>query len=483
MPEISRVVVGQPSAYINDPHIWVDSRAVLNIRFAMYEALVRYDRNNQFIPSLAERWTLAEDARTWTFELRRGVRFHHGAEFTAEDAAASIRRAVSPEMPGEYGTAALLSGYLQTAEIKVLDPYQLQIVTADPMADLLDLLVYIMMVPASEIDRVSPTSPGTGPYRFGEAENGLVQLKRFDAYWAGPAPVETLVFQTIAEEEDRVAAFLKGDVDVITYISPDQLENLEKSPRAHCWKRPTTVCVIMMFNTMQGVCQDARVRRALNYATRMDDIVRDVMGGHALRLNGPLTQNHIGCDTTLEPYSYDPEKARALLAEAGYAQGLTLLLDRPSELPDESAQLAACLQKDWAAVGVELQERVHTDRKKYAETVRAKNIADLCVFDSSPMSTYRVLREKLDSRYAGPWWEGYHNAEVNALMDQAWATIDEKERAARYQEAYRLIAHDAPWIFFYNPLELLVADRSILETLPQWGIGIDGLVLFGQGGL
>jgi peptide/nickel transport system substrate-binding protein len=481
MPEIQKVIVAQPTTYLNDPHIWVDSRAVLSVRFSMFEPLVKYDKNNQFIPGLAESWNVADDARTWTFKLRKGVKFHDGSLFSAQDAAASIRRAVSPEMPGEYGTAALLAGYLEHAEIEILDPYTLKLVTPDPMADLLDLLVYIMIIPMSAIDHVTPTVPGTGPYRFQTEGAEFVQLVRFNDYWAGPSPVKELVFKGIAREEDRIKAFLKHEVDVITYISPERSQELQADPRTLSWHRATTVCVIMMFNAIRGACTDARVRQALNYAINMDEIIEKVMKGHAVRLNGPLTANHVGCDPDLAPYPYDPEKARQLLAAAGYAQGLTLTIDRPTILPDESEELADMLEMYWAAVGVTLEQRVHEDRKQYSLTVRSREIGDLCVFDSSPMSTYRVLREKLHSQFAGPWWEGYHNPDVNALMEQAWATVDTDQRIQLYRQAYRQISKDAPWIFFYNPTELLVVNKAIVETLPDWAIGIDGLVVFGQG--
>lgn len=481
MREIEKVIVAQPSAYLNDPHIWVDSRAVLCIRFSMFEPLVKYDKHNQFVPGLAVSWKVEKDARTWTFNLRKNVKFHDGTLFTAQDAAASIRRAVSPEMPGEYGTAALLAGYLEKAEIEILDSYTLRIITPDPMADLLDLLVYIMILPSHCLDQVTPTVPGTGPYRLLENNPEDIHLTRFEDYWAGLAEVKEVFYKAIHEEEDRIKAFLRHEVDVITYVSPERAAGFQLDPQTFFWNRATTVCVIMMFNAIQGACTDVRVRQALNYAINMDEVIEKVMKGHARRLNGPLTYNHSGCDPDLAPYPYDPVHARELLKAAGYSNGLTLTLDRPTILPDESAELAAMLRKYWGAVGVTLEERIHEDRKKYSLTVRSREIGDLCVFDSSPMSTYRVLREKLHSKFAGPWWEGYDSPVVNELMEKAWGTIDPDARVGLYRQAYRQIQHDAPWLFFYNPTELLVVNKSIVETLPDWSIGIDGLVVFGQG--
>ncbi|MEI8130895.1 MAG: ABC transporter substrate-binding protein [Leptolinea sp.] len=481
MVEIDKVVIGQPSAYINDPHIWVDSRAVLSIRFSIYESLVKYDKNNHFVAGLATEWSVSEDARTWTFLLRQGVQFHDGSIFDAEDAAASIHRAISPDMPGEYGTAALLAGYLEKAEISILDKTSIQIVTPVPMADLLDLLVYAVILPKKYFNNVTPSIPGTGPYKLINGKDGEIHLERFKSYWAGLAPVVSLVFKEIPEEQDRVKAFLDHKVDIITYISPDKKTSFDDCKEMQIIDRTTSVCVIFMFNASQGLCVDKRIRQALNYAANIDKIIDKLLHGNALRTNGPLTSMHSGYDPFLKPYQFNPEKAKELLKEAGFAGGLDLVLDRPARLPDESAQIAAMLREDWAAVGINLQERVHEDRKQYSLTVRAKQIGDMCVFDSSPMSTYRVLREKLHSKFAGPWWEGYENLQVNDLMEKAWATVDEMKRTDLYRQAYRLIQADAPWLFLYNPTEILVVRKSIVQALPAWEIGIDGLVLFGQG--
>jgi peptide/nickel transport system substrate-binding protein len=481
VPELKRVIIAQPSAYLTDPHQWVDSKAVLSIRFSMFEALVKYDKKNSFVPGLAEHWDVKADARTWIFNLRKHVKFHDGSDFTAQDAAESIRRAVSTEMPGELGTAALLAGYLGKAEIEVLDELTLRMITPEPMADLLDLLVYIMILPCHTINQPTPTLPGTGPYRLREERFGEIHLSRFEDYWAGPAPVKELVYKAIQGEEERVRAFLQHKVDLITQISPERLDEIKSDPQAYVWQHATSVCVIMMFNALQGACMDVRVRQALNYAVDMDEIVDKVMKGHAVRLNGPLTYQHAGCDPDLAPYAYDPEHARELLSAAGYANGLTLTLDRPTILPDESPELAAMLRTYLAAVGVTLVERIHADRTQYSLLVRSKQIGDLCIFDSSPISTYRVLREKLHSRYTGPWWQGYDNPLVNSIMEQAWATVDTQARNLLYREAYHLIQQDAPWLFFYNPTELLVVNQSTVETLPGWSIGFDGLVVFGQG--
>lgn len=468
MPRISQIIIGQPDASLVDPHLWVDSRATLSMRFSMYESLVKYDRQGKVIPGLASSWHVSPDARTWTFQLHPGVRFHDGALLTAADAAYALKRAARRDMPGQYGTAALLASYLEKMQVDTLDETHLRITLAEPMADLLDLLIYAVIIQAGPENRDWARVPGTGPFRLAEECENEVHLTRFSGYHAKPAPAESLVFRGIPAEAGRIRAFLNREVDRITYMPIRCRSLFEGCEFAHILERSSSLCVILLLNAFQGPCADKRVRQALNYATDVDALIDALYAGSATRLNGPLSRHHTGIDANLPPYPHNPDIARRLLEEAGYADGITLTLDRPVTSPDESEQLAALLRQQWQAAGICLQERIHTDREAYSLRVRAKQIADMCVFDSSPMSTYRVLREKLHSGFAGPWWEGYHNPDVNQLMERAWATTAEPARVDLYRQAYRLIQADAPWLFLYSPLDMEVVNREGMGQLEGW---------------
>ncbi len=217
-----------------------------------------------------------------------------------------------------------------------------------------------------------------------------------------------------------------------------------------------------------------RVRQALNYALDVPALIRDAVGGAAHLLNGPLTPRHYGHEPAVLPYPHDPARARALLAAAGYGNGLTLVVDIPTTHPDEAPRLAELMAEQYTKVGVTVQVKTFDDRPAYAEMVKAKRIDDACCFDSSPLSTWRVLREKFHAGVRGAWWQGYSNPEVDALLDQAAVVVDADRRQALYRHAYRLIRDDAPWIFLYSP------------TL-AWGLGphagnaepgVDGAIRF-----
>ena len=229
-----------------------------------------------------------------------------------------------------------------------------------------------------------------------------------------------------------------------------------------------------MVDAQEGPGRDRRVRQALNYALDVDEIIAEVKHGAAKPLNGYLTPHHFGYNPETPVYPYDPDKARSLLAQAGYSEGLSLVFDIPSTMPDEAPALARIMVEQYSRVGITVEIVEHQDRAAYSEMVRAKKINDAAAFDSSPASTYRVLREKIHSGLRGPWWEGYHNEEVNSLIGEAQSTVSEQERQAIYRRIYTIIRDDAPWIFLYRPTRYW----GVSSTMNDWEPRADGLLIF-----
>ena len=277
-----------------------------------------------------------------------------------------------------------------------------------------------------------------------------------------------------ADPQARVDALLAGEVHLASDIGLEGWRRVSQDPDAmeHQWE--TGLAIIFMINALEGPGQDIRVRQALNYALDVDEIIQEIKGGAARPLNGYLTPHHFGYDPETPPYPYDPEKARALLAEAGYPEGLDLAFDLPTAMPDEAPALARLMAEQYARVGINLELVEHEDRAAYSEMVREKRIHDAACFDSSPRSTFRVLREKLHSGLKGPWWEGYDNPRVNALIEQAQSTVQDSERQAIYRDIYSRVTRDAPWIFIYSPIRYY----GVGPDLPDWEPRADGLLIF-----
>lgn len=472
--QLEKITVLQSSVSLGDPHICSDSANRLSIIFSVYEALVKLDDEGKYRPSLAETWVVGEDARTWTFNLRSNVKFHNGDILCARDVVATLGRVLDPAIGGAYGTQGVYISYLGTAKISALDDLTVQIVTEEPMADLLDLLVAMPISPESELDKLPHEYVGSGPYKIVKKNKIQTILEVHDEYW-GKAPTYREI-HWIAERnpEKRVEALLNGQADIVSDIGLQGKERIMKDGGAEVHELESGLCIIFMCNFQKGPCKDRRVRQALNYALDVDKIIAEIKNGAATPLNGYLTPHHFGYNPKTPVYPYDPEKARSLLTDAGYEEGLKLVLDITSVMPDEAPQLARMMVKQYNQVGISVEVIEHQDRAAYSEMVRGKNINDACCFDSSPRSTYRVLREKIQSTLRGPWWQGYENKQVNSLIEKAQATLSDTERRKIYQRIYTIIRDDAPWIFLYRPTRYW----GVSSNMKAWKPRTDGLLIF-----
>ena len=471
---MEKITVLQSSVSLGDPHIVSDSVNRLSIIFSVYESLVKLDGEGNYRPSLAESWTVGEDARTWTFNLRRGVKFHNGETLGAKDVVATLGRVLDPGIGGAFGTQGVFISYLGTAEISAPHDSTVQIVTAEPMADLLDLVVAMPISPESELVKLPHEYIGSGPYKIAEQSESRTILEAHDEYWGKAPAYKEIHWIAQPDSVKRVDALLKGEADIASRIGIEGKERITKDGGAAVHELGSGLCIIFMLNAQEGACQDPRVRQALNYALDVDAIIKEIKKGAATRLSGYLTPHHFGYNPQTPVYPYDPEKARQLLADAGYGDGLELVFDIPSVMPDEAPELTRMMVEQYRQVGISIEVVEHRDRAAYAEMVREKKIHDACCFDSSPRSTYRVLREKIQSTLQGPWWQGYENERVNALIEQAQATVSDTARQEIYQEIFSMITDDAPWVFLYRPTNYW----GVRSTLKDWKPRSDGLLIF-----
>jgi len=462
----------QSKVHLIDPHLLIDDKDLLNIRSAIFDALIQRGKGGKYRPALAKDWRVRGDGRTWTFTLRSKVSFHNGEMLSGEDVVASLHRVCDPSIGGVMGTQGVFHSYLGDAEVRTIGKSRVRIQTPKPMADLLDLLVDIPIVPRNALDGLARNPIGTGPYDLQERQDGLLVMQAFAQHWRGRPTIKKLHWRKAGDNDEKPTALLVGEADVVTDLGLGSKSTLQNAEKVRLVSRDSSMCIIFMCNFLSALCRDKRVRQAMNYALNVPEIIERVKGGAAIPLNGPLTPLHLGHDPATAAYRYAPDKANNLLADAGYRSGVRLVLDVPTIAPDEGPVLASLMSEQYAKVGISTEIRQFDNRAQYAEMVRAKRIDDACCFDSTPSSTYRVLREKLHSGMRGPWWQGYSNENVNNLIDRAQATTDVTKRRRLYREAYRIIHDDAPWVFLYSLKEFW----GMGSRARDWTIGIDGLI-------
>lgn len=447
-----KLIIAQPRLWLEEPHNCTDAKDVLTIFSSFFDPLVAYNPKMEYVPALAQSWKVSDDARTWTFTLRSDVKFHNGHHVDAETVAYSLKRMAQADMGVTLGAPGVYNQYLAGMELEILNRQVLRLTLAEPMADLLDVLVTGYILPPEIVDRLGEQfkySPvGTGPFEFTEYEEGVcVRARKNPHYFQEIPDIDTIEWRLAPDPDERLSMIRDGRAHIAA--GPPYKAKLEDDNLNCVYSRGTTAYIII-FNTKSGLLEDPRVRLALNLAVDRQALIDTVLNGAGYPLNGFISPTHFGYDGDQPSIPYDPDRARVLLKQSGYGAGLSLTLDSPTSLPNESVRLSNALAEQLSRIGVEINIVYTEDRELYANKVRLKDIHDMCVFDSSPLSTFRVLKEKVDSRFEGSWWQGYQNAEVERLLDMARETVADSRREDIYKQCYRRLNEDPPWLYLYN---------------------------------
>src|SRR2546430_7053618 len=325
------IVVQSGEAATLDWHMHCDKNAHEPDR-QIFDTLLRRDlKTLKLEGNLAESWRLLNET-TWQFKLRRGIKFHNGEPLHAAAVKDSIERLLNPKQgaPGRTSIATI-------DHVDVVNASTVNVVTSKPFP-LLPVRMSpghcgtVGIVPPKYIEQVGDAGfavkpVGSGPYKFVEwVKDERLVLEANRDYHRGAPAIERLVFRPVPELTTRVAALLSGQADLVSDVPPDQMAKIKASGVARTEVSTLGGFVIMVKITnylMPGPWQDARVRRAINYAIDMDTIIKTVLEGHRQVLGVPLEREAFGFNPAMKWWGYDPERAKALLREAGYAGGVT----------------------------------------------------------------------------------------------------------------------------------------------------------------
>jgi oligopeptide transport system substrate-binding protein len=446
----------------------------------IFDGLVQFDANLNPIPALAEFWEASRDGRTWTFALRQGVKFHHGREVTVHDVVYSLTRLLRVKSLGSaadlferiQGAKDFMAGKTRGVEgLKAVDRYTLQMVLEEPFAPIIAYLGFpnAMVVPQDEVEKHESTfrrAPvGTGPFKFIRWEpNQEIVLEANDHYYEGRPFLDTLMFKIVVggKIEERFAEFLKGNLEE-AIIPSGKMNEVRADPQYRKYQRvrkPALSLYYIGFNARLKPFDDKRVRQAFNYAVDKEAIVREITQMGSLVATGVLPPGMPGYNPHLRGYSYDPAKAKQLLAEAGYPDGAgfpIVQLWAGQRAESTKAELAA-YRRYLAALGVQVDVHFAANWPAYKAMLeegklpmfRLMWVADIPDPDNfllpllhSASPTNRMF---------------YRNPLVDQLLEQARKESDEARRIALYREVERIVMDDAPWI---------TQHHSVLEYLFQ----------------
>ena len=433
----------------------------------VFDGLTRFTPDARVEPSLAERWEVSSDGRTYTFHLRQGVRFHDGTPFVARQVVRSFHRVLDPSVRGgrgwplypiqgarEYadGKASTIAGLSAPNDSTVL------ITLGEPFAIFPKLLAMpvAMIVPDSVGADFGQRPVGTGPWRFAEwRHDDYLLFARNSDYFGGAPKADSLMARIIPEPSTSVAEFEAGTVDRL-YVPEGDTRNWEQTDerRAALKSAPALRLWYVSLNATRGPLSDRRVRQAINHAVDTRTILNQLIGGRGRLAAGVIPPSLEGADTTRQPYSYDVALARRLLAEAGHPNGIDIELWSSSTPP--SPRIAETIQGYLAQAGI--RARLVQREAAAAREASRKGEVDMHLKDwwADYPDAENVLYPLLGTanRGVGGNVSFYSNPELDRIVALARGEQDEARRAALYRQADSIAFVDAPMLFlwFYNDL-------------------------------
>jgi len=439
----------------------------------MYDGLVTRTTDMVVVPQLAESWEVVSPTE-WVFHLRKGVMWHDGSSFTAEDVKFTIDRLVKEGMiNGITSPRKSLLGTVNGAEI--IDAYTVKLTLDAPMGHLLAFLPFQEMVSKHYVEEVGDDylaehPMGTGPFKFVRRDKGAqIVMERFDDYYGGsqdilpvgPAQVKTVIFKIIPETSSRIAALLAGEVDIITKVPTDLMGQIETSSNAAIATCNGTRSYFVEMNNFNGVFTDKKVRQAMNYAIDMQMIVATFYAGLGEVIPTILSPNAIGY-ADLDPYGYDPGKAKELLTEAGYPNGFSVVIDTEDFIKNVAQAYAQMLRE----VGIDASVQVWEWSILKPELLAGKRQMWLADWGNGSMDPQGIFVPKLETGARGNY-SGYSNKTLDLLFSLSQITSDLPEREDCFIQGQGIIYEDCPMIWGYVTKEVYGVSKRVHDWTPS----------------
>jgi peptide/nickel transport system substrate-binding protein len=447
-----------------NPHreLWSDDSS---LHFAVFDSLVQRDDSMKLVPVLAESYANT-GPREWTFKLRAGIKFHNGEPLTAETIRWNVQDGLRTDIKRDVTWQAF-------ERVDVVDDRTFKLITKKPDPVLPQRLVRFFILPPQYYERVGEEGfinkpVGTGAYRFIErVPDGYVKLEAVDDYWGPNAPLRHVVFRIIPDAATRLAALMAGEVDLVAPLAPDQVKNVTQNPLTKVASVPSDRIAYCQFwpESPQGgkELRDKRVRQAINYAVNIDGIIKFLLNTLSTRLPTILPAMTFGYESTLKPYAYNPDKARALLREAGYPNGFSINMEVPANfiLP-ATVEVCQAMVADLAKVGIKVNLKA-LELGTMVKLRGAKQIAPIFFWswgtdflDPEPFVRGILHTKSPYTFYGKPEWD--------QVIDNAAAILNPTERGEVYKKLQREMYDDPPYIFLYAIYNVYGLRRNISMT-------------------
>ncbi len=448
-----------------------DSRTGMRVYFQVYERLINRDpvKNGEFVGVLAESWKVANDGLSITFKLRKGVKFHNGAELKASDVVFSFKT-----MAG-YPTTVAGEEYINYKGVTATDDYTVVVPLAYKCSLSLTALANTNHIIVNEKwwtaagDKVATTANGTGKMMIKDGDyrlNSQVTFSRFDGYWGTPAALEKIVMRFIPENTQAAIELETGAIDLVQDVSAVDYKRIDTSATMKLLQFPSNVNDFLNFNTTDKIFSDVKVRRAVAYAMNADDYFKAVYMGWGRIAYGPITPDVAFYDNEFEggkwPYKLDIEKSKALLKEAGYPNGFTfdLWVDQDVNRQKVTEILKNQLAKAGMVANIKNTESSALDQKLAEGTAQAW----LYGINANTMEPDRALNVRFHKSLAvknGTNYDRWSNDAFSKALDDARLTFDNAEKARLYKKAQQIWVDQVPSIPYYVRMQAVGANKKL----------------------
>lgn len=439
---------------LEPPHLDPTSAAAQAIDSVVYtnifEGLTRFMGDGSVVPGLAASWDISDDGLTYTFKLHDGVTFHDGSTMDAEDVKFSLDRARA-----EDSTNAQKALFSAIASVDVVDPLTVKLTLSEPNGNLLFNLAWgdAVIVAPESIENIKTNPVGTGAYNFTNWVQGdRIDLTRNDAYWGDAPALASATFKFISDPTAAFAAMMAEDVDVFAgFPAPENLPQFEADPRFQVLVGSTEGETILSTNNKMPPFDNVKVREALAHAIDRQAIIDGAMFGYGTPIGTHFAPHNPAYVDLTGQSAYDPEMAKALLAEAGFPDGFATTLHLPP--PSYARRGGEIIAAQLAAVGIRA-EITNVEWAQWLETVfRGKNYGLTIVSHTEPMDI---------GIYARPdYYFQYDNPDFQALMTKLNATTDPAMRTEMMGQAQQIIADDYVNGYLFQLAALTVAKAGI----------------------
>ena len=466
-----------------------DYEVPFNIFDRLVDVEVDADGNSKIVPSLAESWNISDDGLEYTFHLRQGVKFHNGNDFTAEDVAYTFHRLLTVEggVNTEFidqikGADELLAGETDTLEgVEVVDDYTIKVTLKEPFAGFLASIsspgvsIYDSEATEAAGDQFGmdpAVTVGTGPFEFASwSFNNQLVLTRNEDYWKGASELPGVVIKIIQDTETQSMMFESGELDILDLdYAADSVDRFTETYPDQIVQGPRVGIVYFTMNFNKEPFQDVRVRKAVQMSIDRQAILDALYGGRGQVEQGIFPHGLIGFNPDQEEIKYDPEAAKALLAEAGYADGFDMEIAADSSASDTMTMALEIVSDQLAEVGINAEIKNY-DESTWLETRKSGELGSFMSTWSADYNdpdnfiyTFFGNEEKTKIRSIN-----YPDTEVMERVAKARTIVNEDERLAEYKALEEKIVHeDAAWVPMFSRLHLFAVSKRVQGFAPMW---------------